>query len=323
MTNREEDSPPDPGAASTPPEHEDMDTHTGLANLQVGKRPRDQTNSLATMQDSSGGDEPPPKAPAMTNREEDSPPDPGAASTPPEHEDMDTHTGLANLQVGKRPRDQTNSLATMQDSSGGDEPPPKAPEKAEDSVAVNAEVKSLPEPGATSTPPEPQGMDTHTGLANLQAGKRPHDQANSLATLQDSNDGDEPPPKTPDAKEANHEAVPTNAWKGVFPDNTTPQTSEVSLTGETQEKEKGKVVEAVLAVEAQADAQVMEVESGASAKRPRDEAGNEVVKPSASSGDEPPTKTVMMAGLQTGRRPSFKPKPTVPPDRKMEGTMPS
>ncbi|KAH7960048.1 hypothetical protein HPB49_016718 [Dermacentor silvarum] len=112
-----------------------------------------------------------------------------------------------------------------------------------------------------------------------------------------------------DVKEANHEAVPTNAWKGVFPDNTTPQTSEVSLTGEMQEKDKGKVVEAELAVEAQADAQVMEVESGASAKRPRDEAGNEVVKPSASGGDEPPTKTVMMAGLQTGRQPSFKPKP--------------
>lgn len=129
--------------------------------------------------------------------------------------------------------------------------------------------------------------------------------------------------KQTDVKEANHEAVPTNAWKGVFPDNTTPQTSEVSLTGETQEKDKGKVVEAELAVEAHAYAQVMEVESGASAKRARDEAGNEVVKPSASSGDEPPTKTVMMAGLQTGRRPSFKPKPTVPPDRKMEGTMPS
>ncbi|KAH7940926.1 hypothetical protein HPB49_008143 [Dermacentor silvarum] len=59
-------------------------------------------------------------------------------------------------------------------------------QKAEDSVAVtNAEVKSLPEPGTTSTAPEPEGMDTHTGLANLQAGKRPHDQANSLATLQD------------------------------------------------------------------------------------------------------------------------------------------
>ncbi|KAH7979697.1 hypothetical protein HPB49_010614 [Dermacentor silvarum] len=71
-------------------------------------------------------------------------------------------------------------------------------EKAEDTAAVpNAEVKSLPELGATSTPPEPEGMDTHTGLANLQAGKRPHDQANSLATLQDSNGGDEPPPKTP------------------------------------------------------------------------------------------------------------------------------
>ncbi|KAH7984888.1 hypothetical protein HPB49_025665 [Dermacentor silvarum] len=241
MPNREEESPPDPGAASTPPEHEDMDTHTGLANLHAGKRPRDQTNSLATTQDSSGGDEPPPKAPGsasgpptqkptaskttsgirpsrsaedvdhnrnpdtgdirvvreeldrlqgvrfqptataltdivreevrqaaqpfvqtrpeaapvltyaqagqhvdeavdteqqeqvegtvvMPNREEESPPDPGAASTPPEHEDMDTHTGLANLQAGKRPRDQTNSLATTQDSSGGDEPPPKAPE---------------------------------------------------------------------------------------------------------------------------------------------------------------------------------------------------
>ncbi|KAH7978080.1 hypothetical protein HPB49_004431 [Dermacentor silvarum] len=40
---------------------------------------------------------------------------------------MDTHSGLATFQAGKRPRDQTNSQATIQDSSGGDESPPKAP----------------------------------------------------------------------------------------------------------------------------------------------------------------------------------------------------
>lgn len=125
-------------------------------------------------------------------------------------------------------------------------------------------------------------------------------------------------------EDAIHELGPTDAWKGVFAEeNNTSQASGDPVTEKAHGEDKGNVVEAVLAEEAKADEQTMQVEPGACTKRPREDTGNEKDKTSASSGEEPPTKTVIKAGLQTGRRQSFKPKPTVPPDRKGEGTKPS
>ncbi|KAH6937068.1 hypothetical protein HPB50_025337 [Hyalomma asiaticum] len=55
------------------------------------------------------------------------PPDTDGSSSLPEPEGMDTFSG-PNLPAGKRPHDRILTQATQQEGSGGDEPPPKAPD---------------------------------------------------------------------------------------------------------------------------------------------------------------------------------------------------
>ncbi|KAH7977651.1 hypothetical protein HPB49_003124 [Dermacentor silvarum] len=183
----------------------------------------------------------------MPNREEESPPDSGAASIPPEQEDMDTHTGLANLQAGKRPRDQTNSLATTQDSSGGDEPPPKTPaqpstpsacpegERNKQQDAVTSKDQHEPAKGVDSastgrdTPPDVQPpvsvtesveecMDVSRDEASSMAGKRAHERTVDSEQQRDDGGGGEPPTKTPATRDGptltplkKHSATTSNA----------------------------------------------------------------------------------------------------------------
>ncbi|KAH7978079.1 hypothetical protein HPB49_004430 [Dermacentor silvarum] len=364
MANPEEESPPDPGAASTPPEPEDMDTQSGLATLQARKRPRDQTNSLAMIQDSSGGDEPPPKTPGQTSSvEASSGPTTvdGADNSKPSEEEfpplsqgtdvkaepnkntedatedaeadksacMDVTEAPSSGVAAKRAHEDTNETTANTDGEG--QPPTKAAivrrptlrprpnvatgksvaatpptaptyheavateqqEQVEGTVAMpNREEESTPDPGATSTPPEPEGMDTHTGLANLQAGKRPRDQTNSLATETSHR------PKRQPADQ------PLEPQPGIATASERPESSEPS----------GKEPDATAGQDNMDQSE--SAAGGLAGKRPWDEGRDETSTPDSGGGGAPPTKA---AG---NRRPSFKPRPTIPASPRAEAKPP-
>lgn len=141
--------------------------------------------------------------------------------------------------------------------------------------------------------------------------------------LMDEADAEEAARNTQDqenSKTSGHEVAQTDAWKGIFPeDDDAPRGKEDSLAEEPK-TEQAPLVEEETASEAPADGQAteaMDAESAVSAKRPLEDAGNGTTKPSASSEDEPPPKAVVV------RRARFKPKPSIPPDRKAGGIQPS
>ncbi|KAH7958993.1 hypothetical protein HPB49_007068 [Dermacentor silvarum] len=260
---------------------------------------------------------------AMPNREEESPPDPGAASTPPEHEDMDTHTGLANLQAGKRPRDQTNSLATTQDSSGGDEPPPKAPaqpstpsscpegERNKQQVAVTSKDRHEPAKGVDSAstgrdaPPDMQPpvsvtesveecMDVSRDGASSMAGKRAHERTVDSEQQRDDGGGGEPPTKTP---------VQTSDGKGKE------ETAIELATPGASTAEHGPATAMMDVADPSANC--------AATKRARDVTSTQEDDLDNETQDEPPQKT------QASRRASIRPKPNIPPDRRTAAEPPT
>ncbi|KAH7979696.1 hypothetical protein HPB49_010613 [Dermacentor silvarum] len=218
----------------------------------------------------------------MPNREEESPPDPGAASIPPEQEDMDTHTGLANLQAGKRPRDQTNSLATTQDSSGGDEP-----------TAQNASLRWVG--GLVSA----MAVTLSAILLDMcqERGPKLHTKVPVTPSEQEPLGPEEG--KSPGTSEAGDEVKQSAKNDPNIVDNVDIEPSSTDTTCSDE-----------------AYAEEMEVAgvSGSVVKRTRDQTDREDGDLGDPSSEEPPAKSVVTL------RPTFRPKPVIPPDRQSAAT---
>ncbi|KAH7959869.1 hypothetical protein HPB49_014483 [Dermacentor silvarum] len=269
---------------------------------------------------------------AMPNREEESPPDPGAASTPPEHEDMDTHTGLANLQAGKRPRDQTNSLATTQDSSGGDEPPPKAPGDAATGkmVTLPASKSKLEE---RREPPAGEPQDQGPAVVKAATSKdtcQPTSEDTKVAENQETSmevveSASGQPIKRPLEESVEEKADKRDLAKVSGPNVTTGQQPadqplepqpEIATASERPESSEPPSKEPDATAGQDNMDQSESAAGGLAGKRPWDEGRDETSTPDSGGGGEPPTKA---AG---NRRPSFKPRPTIPAGPRAEAKPP-
>ncbi|KAH7977707.1 hypothetical protein HPB49_003202 [Dermacentor silvarum] len=146
-------------------------------------------------------------------------------------------------------------------------------------------------------------MDTHT---------RPRDQTDSLATTQDSSGEDEPPPKAPvcpgDAQNVKVQETPPELTPPEQPD---------SRAGDRQEKVKEGSDSQKAQSSGDQDSEGPQYEemdvastSGSVTKRSREQATGEQDHTGDPTSEEPPPKAVVT------RRPTFRPKPNIPPDRK-------
>ncbi|KAH7960429.1 hypothetical protein HPB49_019494 [Dermacentor silvarum] len=226
---------------------------------------------------------------------------------------MDTHTGLANLQAGKRPRDQTNSLATTQDSSGGDEPPPKAPDlaKASGPNATTgqqpADQPLEPQPGIATASERPESSeppakepDATTGQDNMDqsesaagglAGKRPWDEADPLVAA----------PGSSVVSKQDAEAKVVSASQVAVQEETS---DKETTSGDIHHTPNEDATPGFEPEESIADAD--SATSTQAEKRPRDQTNDDEKSIDGKvGGEEPPSK------LSGTRRPSFKPRPSI------------
>ncbi|KAH7982833.1 hypothetical protein HPB52_007360 [Rhipicephalus sanguineus] len=178
--------------------------------------------------------------------------------------------------------------------------PKDAPARAAVATSARKASTSEPVPQASVCQPADECMDTTQGSASAAAGKRPHEQTTSSEPQLDDGGGDEPPTKAP----------------GAAQEGTSESDKPLVAPGTKAEKKAGDD-DAKAASESSAAAREVgpgatDVEmtaAGAIASKRAREASDSTGNVGTSGTGEPPKKTA------TGRRPTLKPRPNLPPDR--------